>query len=126
MMFLCQIWWSSWWKGRRPVSQDGIRQRTAEQIVDTSDPQVVEKLVEVSRIFPHDRIQQRFVEQTDETPDISLAEKIVEKPVTQTQGNTQEVVNTRVQHVVPLLKFTDKVVDIPVVALRQIFPFAIH
>ena len=53
----------------------------------------MEELVEVSRVFPQDRIQQRFVEQTDETPDISLAEKIVEKPVTQTQGNTQQVVN---------------------------------
>ena len=68
------------------------------------------------------------MEQTDETPDISIAEKIVEGPVTQTQGKTQQVLNTRVQHVVdtvktvevPLLQFTDKVVDILVVALRQI------
>ena len=65
------------------------------------------------------------MEQTDETPDISLAEKIVEGLVTQTQGKTQQLVNTRVQRVVdtvktvevPLLQFTDKVVDIPVVAL---------
>ena len=84
--------------------------------------------MEVSRVFHQDRIQQRLVEQTDETPDISLAEKIVEKPVTQTQGITQQVVNTRVQHVVdtvktvevPVLQFIDKVSDIPVVALRQI------
>ena len=60
------------------------------------------------------------MEQTNKTTDISLAETIVEKPVTRTQGNTQQVVITRVQHVVPLLQFTDKVVDIPVVTLRQI------
>ena len=84
----------------KTVSEDRIPQRTAERIVNIPVPQDVEELVEVSRVFPQDRIQQRFGEQTDETPDISL-------------------VNTRVQHVVPLLQFTDKVVDIPVVAQRQ-------
>ena len=103
----------------RTVSVDRIQQRTAERIVDIPVPQDVVELVEVLRI-PKDRIQQRFVEQTDETPDISFAEKIVEKAVIQTQGNTQQVVNTGVPHVVPLLRFTDKVVDIPVVAQRQI------
>ena len=91
--------------------------RTAERIVDIPVPQDVEELVEVSRVFPQGRIQQRFVEQTDETPDISLGEKIVEKP-----GNTrvQHVVDTVKTGEVPLLQFTDKVGDIPVVALRQI------
>ena len=51
-------------------------------------------------MFSQDRIQQRLVEQTKETPDIALAEKIVEGPVTQTQGTTQQVVNTSVQRVV--------------------------
>ena len=75
------------------------------------------------------------MEQTGENPDTSCAEKIIEKPVTQTQGKTQQVANTRVQHVVPLLQivkktvevpevsllqFTNKVADIPVVAQRQI------
>ena len=103
----------------KTVFVDRIQQRTVERIVDIPVPQDVKELVEVSRVS-QDRIQQRFVEQTDATPDISFAEKIVEKPVTQTQGKTQQVVNTRVQHLVPLLQFTDKVVDIPVVAQRQI------
>ena len=70
--------------------------------------------------LPIRRSWRNWWKQTDETPNISFAEKIIEKPVTQTQGNTQQVVNTRVQHAVPLLQFTDKVVDIPVVAQRQI------
>ena len=115
-------------------SDDRTQQRTAECIVNIPVSQNVVELVEVSRVL-QDRIQQRFVEQTDETPDLSFAEKIIEKPVTQTQGKTQQVVNKRVQHAVPLLQivkktvdvpevplllFTDKVVDIPVVAQRQI------
>ena len=68
------------------------------------------------------------MEQTDETPDISLAEKIVERLVTQTQGKTQQVVNTRVQHVVnaektieiPQLKFADLVVDVFAVSVVQV------
>ena len=133
------------------VSQDRIRQRTVEQIVDTSDPQVVEKLVVVFRVFSQDRIQQRTVEQT--IPATSLTEMIVEVPVIQTQGRTQQGVNTHVQHVVntveverpkiikqigqktiiqekinqvtkhvevPLSQFIDKIVEIPVVAQRQI------
>ena len=67
------------------------------------------------------------MEQTIEIPDITLAEKIVEGLVAQTEGNTQQVVNTDVQHVVntveaemPTTQFTDKVVDIPVAAQRQI------
>ena len=107
-------------------SDDRTQQRTAECIVNIPVSQSVVELVEVSRVL-QDRIQQRFVEQTDEAPDLSFAEKIIEKPVTQTQGKTQQVVNTHVQHVVntvdaevPLSQFTDKAVDIPVVAQRQI------
>ena len=100
------------------VSQDRIRQRTVEQIVDIPVPQDVEELVEVSRVS-QDKIQQRFVEQTDETPDISFAAKIIEKLVTQTQGKTQQVVNTRVQHVVPLLQIVKKTVEFPEVPLLQ-------
>ena len=65
--------------------------------------------------------------QTIDSPGISLAEKIVEGPVTQTQGKTQQVVNTHVQCVVntveaevPLSQFIDKAFDIPVVVQRQI------
>ena len=121
------------------VSDDRIQQRTAEHITVTSVLQDVKEMVEVSGVFQKDRIQQRFVEQADETPDISRAVKIVERPVTQ----TQQAVNTNVQHVVnaveverhiiqdkinqetkrietSLLYFNDKVVDIPVVAQKQI------
>ena len=51
-------------------------------------------------MFPKDMTQQRFAEQTIDTPGSSLAEKIVEGPVTQTQGKTQQGVNTHAQHVV--------------------------
>ena len=121
------------------VSDDRIQQRTAEHIAVTSVPQDVKELVEVSGVFQKDRIQQRFVEQADETLDISRAVLIVERPVTQ----TQQAVNTDVQHVVNAveverhifqekinqetkrfeispLQFTEKVADIPVVAQKQI------
>ena len=78
------------------VSQDRIQQRTVEQIVDASVPQAVEELAEVLRVFSQDRNQQRTVEQT--IPATSLAEMIVEVPVIQTQGRTQQGVNTHVQH----------------------------
>ena len=59
------------------VSQDRIQQRTAEQIVDTPVPHVLEELVEVFKVFSQDRVQQRLSEQIIEVPAISLAEKIV-------------------------------------------------
>ena len=46
------------------------------------------------------RLQQRNVEQTINTLATSLAEMIGEVPVIQTQGKTQQGVNTQVQHVV--------------------------
>ena len=80
-----------------PVSEDRTPQRTVEHIVGIPVPQFVEELAEVFRVFSQDRIQQRAVEQT--IPATSLAEKIVEVPVVQTQGKTQQGVNTHVQHV---------------------------
>ena len=96
------------------VSQDRIRQQTVEQIVDILVPQDVEELAEFFKASSLDRVQRSSAEQTVETPDITLGEKIVEGPVTQ----TQQVVNTDVQHVVntveaemPVTQFIDKVVD---------------
>ena len=126
-----------------PPPQEQILERTCEQVVDVRMPQVIGQVLEVPKISSQDRdlhgtveqipdvpvpeMVEQNVEQTDETPDLSFAEKIIEKPVTQTQGKTQQVVNTHVQHVVntvdaevPLSQFTDKAVDIPVVAQRQI------
>ena len=103
------------------VPQDRIRQRK----------QDMEELARFFKVSFLDRVQQSSAEQTIETPDITLGEKIVDGPVTQ----TQQVVNTRVQHVVPLLQivkktvevlevpllqFNDKVVDIPVVVVAQV------
>ena len=125
------------------VSQDRIQQRTVEQNVDILVPQDVEEPAEFFKASSKDRVQQRFGGQIIETPAISLAEKIVEVPVIQTQEETQQGVNTYVQHVVdtveveklitqektnqvtkhidaPPLQFTEKVVDIPVVAQRQV------
>ena len=97
-------------KLQNTVSQDRIRQRTVEQIVDTSDPQVVEKLVVVFRVFSQDRIQQRIVEQT--IPAIPLAEKIVELPVIQTEETTRQGVNTHAQHVVDTVEVErPKIID---------------
>ena len=129
------------------VSQDRIKQRTVEHISEIPVPQVVEELAEISKVFSLDGVQQRFGGQIIETPALSLDEKIVEMPVTQ---KTQQVANTHVQHVantveaemlkiieetvqrmkpinqetkrieVPPLLFTDKAVDVPVVAQRQV------
>ena len=80
----------------KTVSKNRIRERTVERIVvDIPVLQVAEELVGVSKEFPKDRIQQCFVEQTNDTPDVSLAEKVVEMAVIQ----TQQAVNTHVQHV---------------------------
>ena len=67
------------------VSQERIRQRTVEQIVDFPVPKDVEELVEVSRV--------------------SHTAEIIEKFVIQTRGKTRQVVN------IPLLQFNDKVVE---------------
>ena len=89
------------------IAEDRIRGQNprAERIDAIPVPQDVEELVE-------DRSQQCFVEHTDETPDISLA-KIVEGPVTQTQGKTQQVVNTCVQHVVDTAEVEQKTAEVP-------------
>ena len=84
----------------KTVSMGRIQERTAEQTVDILVPQDVEEPAEFFKASSLDRVQQSSVEQTVETPDITtLAEKIIEMPVTQ---------------------FTDKVVDIPFLAQRQI------
>ena len=79
------------------------RQQIAEQIVDLPVPHV-EELMEVSKDFAQDRVQRRFAEQTIENPAILLAVKIVEAPVIrtheETHEETQQLVNTHVQHVV--------------------------
>ena len=91
----------------KTVSEDGIQQRTVECIAENPVPQVVGELVEIFKVFPKDRIQQRFAEQTIDTPGISLAEKIVEGPVTQ----TQQVVNTSVQHDVNTLEAEKRIIQ---------------
>ena len=85
---------------------DRIQERIAEQTTDILVPQDVEEPPEFFKASFLDRVQQSSAEQTVETPDITLGEKIVKKTV--------EVPE------VPPLQFTDKVVDIPVVAPRQI------
>ena len=89
-----------------------------------------------------DRTQQSSAEQTIEPPTVFLVGTIFEVPVIQTQRRTHQGENTHVQHVVdtvevekhiiqgkinqvtkhidiPPLQFTEKVVDIPVVAQGQ-------
>ena len=77
--------------------QGRIQQRTLEQIVDTSIPQVV---AEATKDFSQNRVQQSSMEQTIANPAISLAEETVEMPVIRTKEKTPHVVNTHVQHVV--------------------------
>ena len=64
-------------------TQDRIQQRTAEQIVKTSVPQVAEGLVEVFKFFTQDRIQ-RLEKKTVEIPQSHVVEKIDEIPEIQT------------------------------------------
>ena len=103
-------------------SRDRTLQCTVEQILDVlvsemvrqsvgvaktvsrNIPQVVEELVEVSKVLSLNRVQQRLGEKTTETPAISFVEKIVEMLVTQTQEKTQQVTSTHVQHVVNTVK----------------------
>ena len=89
-----------------------------------------------------DRAQQSSAEQTIEPPTVFLVGTIFEVPVIQTQRRTHQGENTHVQHVVdtvevekhiiqekinqvtkhidiPPLQFTEKVIDIPVVAQGQ-------
>ena len=63
--------------------QDRIQQRTAEQIVNTSVPQVAGALVGVFKFFLQDRIQ-RFEKKTVEIPQPQIIEKIDETPEIQT------------------------------------------
>ena len=57
-------------------------------------------LAKVTADLDRHRVQQRNMEQTINTLATSLAEMIGEVPVIQTQGKTQQGVNTHVQHVV--------------------------
>ena len=117
----------------KTIHQDRIQQRTVEHMApDTPVPRDVEEPAEFFKAFSQDRVQLRFGGQIIENPAIPLAEKIVELPVIQTEEKTQQGVNTSVQHVfntvekriiqekinqvtihveIPLLQFTDKVVD---------------
>ena len=68
-------------------------------------------LAKVTADLDRHRIQQRNVEQTINTLATSLAEMIGEVPVIQTQGKTQQGVNTQVQHVVNTVELdTPKIV----------------
>ena len=102
------LWWLI------SLSSRGLRSRSL------SLP-IRQKLVEVSRIFHQDRIQQRFVEQTDETPDISLAEKIVENAVFSDARKHATGCEHAYSACRPTVAVHRQVVDILVVALRQIF-----
>ena len=109
-MSLRRRWSSS--KLPKTVSENRIQERTVEHIAaDIPVLQVAEELMEASKVFLKDRIQQRFTEQTIDTLGISLAEKIVEGPVTQTQGKTQQVVNTSAQHVVNALEVEKHIIQ---------------
>ena len=133
----------------KTVLLDRTQQRTVEQIVDARVPQVVEELAEVFRVFSQGGIQQRIVEQTIPAFPLAekIVELLViqTEGTTQRGVNThaQHVVNAvevekseiieetgqkpiiqekidQVTKHVEIPQFTDKVVDIPVVAQRQI------
>ena len=95
----------------KTVTEDGIQQRIVERIAEIPVSQVAEELADASKVFPKDRIQQRIAVQTIDTTGIFLAEKIVEGPVTQTQGKTQQVVNTSVQHDVNTLEVEKNIIQ---------------
>ena len=71
-----------------------------EQTVDILVPQHVEEPAEFFKVSSQDRVQESSAEQTIEPPAIFLVGKIFKVPFMQTQGKTQQGVNTHVQHVV--------------------------
>ena len=134
-------------KQPKTIPQDRIQQRNVEQIVDVPFPQVVEEPAEFLKVFSQDRVQLLenpaipLAEKIVELPVIQTEEKTqqsvnthaqhvvstveVERPkiIKQTGQKPiiQEKINRVTKHVeVQLSQFTDKIVDISVVAQRQI------
>ena len=130
--------------------QDRIQQRTVEHIAaDTPVPQDVEEPAEFLKAFSQDRVQLLenpaipLAEKIVELPVIQTEEKtrqgvnacvqhvvnavevekykIIEETVQRMKPIIQEKINQETKRIkIPLLQFTDKVADIPVVAQRQI------
>ena len=70
-------------------------------------PQVVDEIIEVLRVIPHERVQQHTVEQ------------IVHVPVPQIVGETVEVVQMIPQECISK-RIIDRIVDVPLVMQRQV------
>ena len=99
--------------------QDGIQQRIVEQTIPAI--LLAEKIVELSVIQTEERTQQgvnthaQHIVNTVEVERPEIIKQTGQKPI------IQDKINQVTQHVeVPLSKFNDKVVDIPVMAQRQI------
>ena len=96
----CRRWRNSWWKCGRPYPRTEPSSGLWSRSLMLQFRRLWRNWQRSSRFFPRTGFNSVFVEQTIEIPAISLAVKIVEVPVVQTQGKTQQVVNTHVQHVV--------------------------
>ena len=135
----------------KTIRQDRIQQRTVEHIAaDTPVPQDVEEPAEFFKAFSQDRVKLLenpaipLAEKIVELPVIQTEEKtrqrvnacvqhvvnavevekykIIEETVQRMKPIIQEKINQETKRIkIPLLQFTDKVADIPVVAQRQIF-----
>ena len=102
-------------------SQDRIQQRIVEQTIPAIP--LAEKIVELPVIQMEEKTQQgmntlaQHVVDTVEVERPTIIDETVQKPI------IQEKINPVTKHVeVPLSQFTDKAMDIPVVAPRQILP----
>ena len=106
-------------EGYRVFSQDRIQQRTVEQTIPTIP--LAEKIVELPVIQTEEKMRQgvythaQHVVNTVEVERPKIIKQTGQKPI------IQEKINQVTKHVkIPELQFTDKVVDNPVVAQRQI------
>ena len=70
------------------VSPNRIQRRTAEQIVDTPVPEVVEEHVEITKLSSQNRVQQRFEEQSVGRE--CFSERVVEQVVDVRAGHMVE------------------------------------
>ena len=108
----------------RVFSQDGIQQRAVEQTTPATS--LVEMIVEVPVARTPEKAQQvanTLVQHAVNTVEVERP-KIIKQTVQRKKPLIQEKINQVTKHVevpeVPPLQFTDKVIDKPVVAQRQI------
>ena len=107
-------------------SQDRIQQRAVEQTIENPATSLAEMIVEAPVVQTQGRTQQGVTTHFQHVVNTIEVEKpkIIKETAQRKKPITQEKINQATKHVevpeVPLSQFTDKVIDKPVVAQRQI------